>query len=69
MVRYSINQQIQAVKWEIKRRQKVYQRLAASGKIRQVEADYQIGVMEAVLVTLNNMKEHMDLVKTDNQNE
>jgi len=68
-VQYSVKQQIQVVEWEIKRRQKVYQRLVASGKMRQVEADYQIGVMKAVLVTLNSMKEHMDLVKTDNQNE
>ncbi len=68
-MQYSVKQQIQVVEWEIKRRQKVYQRLVASGKMRQVEADYQIGVMKAVLVTLNSMKEHMDLVKTDNQNE
>ena len=60
-MRISISQQIAAVQREIEKRKRVYPRLVWKGDMRKVEADYQIEAMQAVLQTLewvkNNEKE------------
>ncbi len=56
--RINIKQQIACVKREIKQREKVYPGLVYAGKLRQVEADWQIMAMKAVLQTLEWIELH-----------
>ena len=51
-MKLSLASQIACVRREIAQRRKVYPRLVATRKMRQVEADRHIEEMEAVLATL-----------------
>lgn len=51
-MKLSLASQIACVRREIAQRRKVYPRLVATRKMRQVEADRHIDEMEAVLATL-----------------
>lgn len=52
--------QIDCVEREIRYRRHVYPRLVAKGRISQAKADYEIRVMEAVVVTLKDLKQKED---------
>jgi cytochrome c556 len=52
---YSIDEQIAAVKREIALRKQVYKRQVESGRLSEGKADYEIGAMEAVLATLEEV--------------
>ncbi len=50
-----LSQQITCVKREIAMREKVYPALVYKGEMRQVEADWQLSTMQAVLKTLETL--------------
>lgn len=55
----TLGEQIKAVEREIGYRKRVYPKWVEAGRLNQIEANYQIEVMEAVLnslVQLNNFK-------------
>lgn len=53
----TIDDQIASVKREISMRHRVYPRWVDTGKMRQDEADREIAAMNAVLATLQSVKE------------
>lgn len=55
MPSFGLNHQIKAVKREIGFRKHVYDRRVEIGKMKQDEADYQIEIMEKVLITLTEV--------------
>ncbi len=55
-----LSQQIACVKREIAMREKVYPALVYKGKMRQVEADWQLTTMQAVLKTLETLQKNGD---------
>ena len=56
----TVKQQIACVEREIKQREKVYPGLVFSRRMRQVEADWQIQAMKAVLSTLQWLQANKD---------
>jgi hypothetical protein len=54
-----IEEQITCVKREIAMRNNVYPRRVASGKMKQIQADYEVQRMEAVLRTLEVVRRQM----------
>lgn len=58
MKKVSITAQIAEVEYELKMRRGVYPRMVGSGRLRGSEAEYHIRHMEAVLATLNFMRDH-----------
>jgi len=63
MKRPSLIAQIQEVERELGKRKDVYPRLVKTRKLRQSEADFYMGRMEAVLVTLRWLQEHEAAVR------
>lgn len=53
---YSIDEQIQAVRTELRMRDRVYPRLVTDGKMTHLEADERRGAMLAVLGTLEGLR-------------
>ena len=60
---FSIIQQIEEVEREIKLRRDVYPRMVLSGKMRQSIADYHMQRMEAVLRTLEWLRDNEAKIK------
>jgi hypothetical protein len=58
MHKFSIHQQIDEVKREIRMREEVYPRQVRSGVLRQSIADYQMQRMKAVLATLEWVRDN-----------
>lgn len=56
MPEITIDQQITAAKREVGMRRRVYSRWVENGKMKQAEADHQIAAMEAIVVTLEEVK-------------
>jgi hypothetical protein len=56
-INWSLGAQIEEIEREIKMRREVYPRRVAQGKMRQSLADAHISRMEAVLRTLNSLRE------------
>ena len=62
-IRVSINQQIEEVQRELDQRARVYPRLISAGKLRRSHADYQTQRMEAVLRTLEWLRDNEGEIK------
>lgn len=58
MKKFSLSQQIDEVERELGERNRVYDRLVKTGKMRQSVADFQLGRMLAVKATLEWLLEH-----------
>lgn len=57
MTTITIDQQIACVKREIGMRRRVYASWVANGRMKQAAADHEIAAMEAVLATLEQVKD------------
>ena len=66
MSKISIDQQIDEVDRELKKRVEVYPRQVSSGKLRQSIADYQVKRMEAVKATLEWVRDNQDALRAVN---
>lgn len=53
LIPFTLHEQIGSVEREIAMRKKVYPRWVSQGKITREKAEKEIGLMEAVLATLN----------------
>lgn len=54
---YTLEQQVAAVRREIKLREQVYPRMVASARMKPEKSVYELGVMRAVLETLERLHE------------
>lgn len=52
---YTLDQQIAAVKREIKLREQTYPRMVANARMKPEKSAYELGVMRAVLQTLTKL--------------
>lgn len=59
----SLNQQIEEVRREVKKREQVYPRIASSGGERQSVLDYQMERMQAVVGTLEWLQVNEDKIR------
>lgn len=57
MIAPTIDDQIRCVKREISQRGHVYPRLVSVGKMKQTDAEREIGTMSAVLATLQRVRD------------
>lgn len=57
MNEYTLDQQIASLKREVAMRKNVYAKWVSLGKMRQGEADHELGAMTAALHTLLNLKD------------
>ena len=53
---YSIDEQINSVKREVKRRKKIFPHLVESGKMTEENSGYELSIMQNVLETLTQLK-------------
>lgn len=60
--RFTIDHQIAEVKRELALRSQVYPNLVRNGKMKQAEADLCTGRMQAVLTTLEYMRENRHVI-------
>lgn len=56
VIRVPVREQIRCVEREVRLRRSAYVRWAASGRMKQAEADREIAAMEAVLDTLREVE-------------
>lgn len=62
-VKISIGQQIEEVRRELDQRARVYPRLIDMKKLKRTHADYQTARLEAVLRTLEWLRDNQDKIK------
>lgn len=65
----TLSEQIKEVKREIDLRKRVYPKWVLAGKMKQIEADYHIDVMECILNTLVVLnKFQLDIISKNKEN-